>query len=204
LLDHVVERAASLKAKGKDAPAWYSSSARYCTSDHKRAQIWRLFTRLANETRAARGKSHQARILDCVGMRGEESPARAKKPAFKFHKAASNGRRHVDQWLPIHAWTVGEVWEEIARSGLRHHEAYDLGMGRLSCAFCIFATKNDLLIAGKHNPELLAQYVAVEDEVGTTFKTDLSLAEIQAELAAGAEPQIDPQPKRYKRLPVAA
>lgn len=46
--------------------------------------------------------------------------------------------------------------------------------------------KSALMIAGKHNPELLAEYVRVEKETGYSFKADLSLASVQDELAAGA------------------
>ena len=30
---------------------------------------------------------------------------------------ASNGKRVVDTWLPIHSWTVAQVWERIKASG---------------------------------------------------------------------------------------
>jgi len=75
---------------------------------------------------------------------------------------SSNGRRTVDVWLPIHSWTADQVWQRIHASGVRHHPAYDLGMPRLSCCFCIFSPRSALLLAGKHNPQLLAEYVAVE------------------------------------------
>ena len=51
-----------------------------------------------------------------------------------------------------------------------YHHAYDLGMPRLSCVFCIFAPESALLVAGKHNPDLLKQYVAVEEKIGHSFK----------------------------------
>ncbi len=40
----------------------------------------------------------------------------------------------------------------------------------MSCAFCVFASRDALMIAGHHNPELLAEYVAVEREIGWSFK----------------------------------
>jgi hypothetical protein len=42
-----------------------------------------------------------------------------------------------------------------------------------------------LVLAGKHNPKLLAEYVAVERRIGHTFRQDLSLAEVQQAVAAG-------------------
>ena len=129
-----------------------------------------------------------ARILSCMGLRAEESPARAKRPPFDRDPRSSNGRRIVDVWLPIHGWSVQQVWERIRASGVRHHPAYDLGMPRLSCCFCIFSPRAALLLAGKHNPELLAEYVAVERQIGHTFRQELPLASVQEALAAGEEP----------------
>ena len=61
-------------------------------------------------------------------------------------------------------------------------------MPRLSCCFCIFAPKAALLLAGKHNLGLLAEYVAVERRINHKFKADLALAEVQRDLEAGVEP----------------
>jgi len=168
-----------------------SSTARYCTSDHKRGQVATLLTKLAGEHRA-KGNAAPVRILNCLGLRADESPARAKKVPFETDKRASNGRRHVDVWLPIHDWTVERVWKVIRASGVRYHYAYDLGMPRLSCCFCIFAPDAALMLAGKHNGALLAEYVRVETKIGHAFKIDrgqkIHLRVIQERLAAGEEP----------------
>lgn len=178
LLEHVRQRR-----------MWPSSTARYCTSDHKRGQVRRLMTALAAEWRARTGAARPCRILNCMGLRADESPARAKKVAFERDAKASNGRREVDTWLPIHDWTEAQVWERIRASGVPHHRAYDLGMRRLSCVFCIFAPEAALLIAGEHNRGLLAQYVAVEDEIGHTFRPKFRLRVIQDRLEAGERGQ---------------
>jgi 3'-phosphoadenosine 5'-phosphosulfate sulfotransferase (PAPS reductase)/FAD synthetase len=185
LLDQVEHRAAQLRAQGKASPAWMSSASRYCTADHKRGPIGTAFTRLAQEWQAATGNRRACRILDCQGLRAEESPARAKKPNFRVRTSTKSQVVHT--WLPIQDWKVGQVWERIRQSGVRYHYAYDLGMPRLSCVFCIFAPKAALLIAGKHNRALLAEYVRVERETGYSFKADASLADIEAELEAGAD-----------------
>jgi 3'-phosphoadenosine 5'-phosphosulfate sulfotransferase (PAPS reductase)/FAD synthetase len=170
---------------------WPSSAARYCTSDHKRGQVDKVFTALADETRLRfphRTAIKPVRILNCMGIRAQESPARAKRAPFvALDRRASNGRRSVSQWLPIFDWTVEQVWERIRRSGVRHHPAYDLGMPRLSCCFCIFAPKAALVLAGKHNPELLAEYVRVEQKIGHKFRINLSLVEVQREAQETAQ-----------------
>ncbi len=163
---------------------WPSSTARFCTSDHKRAQVYKVFTQLVAEQNVNR----PVRILNCQGIRSQESPARAKKTPFQFDKMASNGKRTIDTWFPIFDWTVGEVWARIKASGVRSHYAYELGMPRLSCAFCIFAPVKALVLAGQHNTELLAEYVRVEIKTGHKFRVDTSLVQIQAMVQAGGAP----------------
>jgi 3'-phosphoadenosine 5'-phosphosulfate sulfotransferase (PAPS reductase)/FAD synthetase len=176
LLDHV-------QARGR----WPSPAQRYCTSDHKRGPVTTLFTRLTAETRQLT-PSKPVKILNCMGLRAEESPARAKQEPFQLDQRASNGKRTVWRWLPIHDWTTEEVWARIRQGGLESHPAYGLGMPRLSCVFCIFAPKAALLLAGKHNPELLAEFVGLESRINHRFKPDLALADVQKDLQAGVEP----------------
>ena len=156
---------------------WPSSSARYCTSDHKRGQISKIVTMLTDEIRGDSNK--RVRILNCLGIRAQESPARAKKSPFAKDNRLSNGKRSVDNWYPIFDWTVGQVWDRIKESGVRYHYAYDAGMPRLSCQFCVFAPKAALMIAGKANPELLDEYVKTEKEIGHSFRQDFSIAEVK-------------------------
>jgi hypothetical protein len=61
-------------------------------------------------------------------------------------------------------------------------------MSHLSCVFCIFSPRNALLLAGKHNPQLLAEYAAVERRINHQFRKELALAEVQGDLEAGVEP----------------
>jgi 3'-phosphoadenosine 5'-phosphosulfate sulfotransferase (PAPS reductase)/FAD synthetase len=180
-----------IEARGK----FPSSTQRYCTSDQKRGQVYTLLTRLVKEVQAVKGKDHQVRILQCMGLRADESPARAKKLDFTHDEQASNTKRHVDVWLPIHDWTAEQVWKDIHESGVRYHHAYDLGMPRLSCVFCVLASKDALLLAGEHNPELLQTYADLEKRIGHTLQhvkltkkgetTGLSAQLIQLKLASG-------------------
>jgi 3'-phosphoadenosine 5'-phosphosulfate sulfotransferase (PAPS reductase)/FAD synthetase len=175
LLDHILQRG-----------MFPSPTVRFCTSNHKRGPVMTIFTRLAERTRQSnRGV---CRILNCLGMRAQESPARARRRPFAPNELASNGRRFVDDWMPIHSWSVDQVWQRIKASGVRHHPAYDLGMPRLSCCFCIFSPRSALLLAGKHNPELLADYVAVEKRIGHRFRLELSMAEVQEAVNRGEQP----------------
>jgi 3'-phosphoadenosine 5'-phosphosulfate sulfotransferase (PAPS reductase)/FAD synthetase len=172
----------------RDRRKWPSSTTRYCTSDFKRGPALRALTALDRRIRPV-WKAH-IRLLNVFGFRAEESPARAKKVVLETNKRATTKSRHVDDWLPIHDWTETDVWDDIKASGVRSHRAYTLGMPRLSCVFCIFAPKAALVIAGKDKPELLQEYVDLEAEIGHTFRTDLTLAEVQEAVNRGDEPDL--------------
>jgi 3'-phosphoadenosine 5'-phosphosulfate sulfotransferase (PAPS reductase)/FAD synthetase len=187
LLQHVLDRRKRLDEQGKhDTPAWMSSTNRFCTSDHKRDQVALLLTRLGKETRKV--TSRRARILNCMGMRSGESSCRSKLTPFKLNRRASNGRRVVHDWLPIFDWTEEQVWGDIRNSAVPYHAIYDRGMPRLSCCFCIYAPYNALLLAGHLNTPLLRQYVEVEKKVRSTFREELPLAQILADVEAGKQP----------------
>jgi len=180
LLDHV-------EKMGK----WPMPTQRYCTADHKRQQILAVMTDLANDVRAARGprtRNTPVRILNCVGLRAEESPGRAKQPPFRAGARGSSGRKTVDMWLPIHDWDETRVWETVHASGSPVHPAYAAGLPRASCVFCIYAPEDALRIAAAHNPELLAEYVRVEQKIGHTFRRHLPIAKVAADVAAGLGP----------------
>lgn len=185
LLEHVAQRR-----------MWPDSKNRYCTSDHKRGQVAKVMTKLAREIWDGAGEvpypasaARPVHILNCMGLRRDESPKRAKMLPFARNARASNGRRLVDDWLPIHEWTVDQVWARIKASGVEHHRAYDLGMPRLSCCFCVFAPRAALVIAGRHNPQLLDEYIAVERSIGHTFRHGLSIETVRDAIRSG-EPAV--------------
>ncbi|MEU6016925.1 phosphoadenosine phosphosulfate reductase family protein [Streptomyces sp. NPDC047515] len=180
LLDQIRDRHSKLRAKGDTTtPAWPSSAARYCTSDQKRGPARKLITQLVGEKNLDR----QARVLYCLGLRAQESSGRAKKPELAVDPSASSGVREVTVWHPILHWSEDDVWARIRTSGVRYHWAYDKGMKRLSCSFCVLASREDLLCAARLRPDMAAKYAALEDELGHTFKADLSMADIVAAAA---------------------
>ncbi len=84
------------------------------------------------------------------------------------------------KWLPILDWPVERVWERIEQAGTRPHPVYAAGMSRLSCRFCVLASKADLVCSARLNPELAARYAAVEEQIGHSFRQGLSMAQIIA------------------------
>ena len=154
---------------------WPSAAARYCTSDQKRGPARKLITELVTELDV---EGRPATVLNCLGLRAEESSGRAKKPVLAVDPAASSGRRTVTTWHPILHWTEAQVWERIKASGVPYHPAYDAGMRRLSCSLCVLASKEDLVLAARLRPDLAAEYAELEAEIGHRFRVDLSIADI--------------------------
>lgn len=165
LLDHIRQRG-----------RWPDKPNRYCTSDHKRDQIAKFIRSL--NTRPAIETGQPLRILNCIGLRAQESPDRAKKNPLQVDKRLTTKWREVWTWLPLHDWTIERVWECVHASPAPHHYAYDLGMSRLSCMFCVFGSEHDLRIAAEHNPRVLAEYIQAEREMHHTFKNGWSLTNL--------------------------
>jgi 3'-phosphoadenosine 5'-phosphosulfate sulfotransferase (PAPS reductase)/FAD synthetase len=166
---------------------------RYCTSEFKTAQVRRLMTALVKLRHAEPGwpKDRKVRILNCLGVRAQESRERAKREPFSYDEASSNKTlRDVDEWLPIFAWSVDQVWARIRQAGTRHHYAYDLGMPRVSCVLCVYATPAALTIGAKHNPDLAADYAAAERRMGHTFRDGFSIAELVDRAATADMPAV--------------
>ena len=162
LLEHVRQRG-----------MWPGNNSRYCTSDHKRGPGNRVLTMLSRDW------TDQGMMLQVFGFRAQESTARAKKQVLTPNQRASSKKRLVFDYCPILDMTEDEVWSEIHEAGLPYPRAYDLGMPRYSCMFCVFAPEAALVIAGRENPDLLQEYVDVEEEIGHTFRKELSLKEVQ-------------------------
>lgn len=175
LLDYVRKR-------GK----WPSNTQRYCTSDFKRQPGGTVVTKLTKDLA-------DSRVLYVFGFRSSESPARKKKRKKSVSERLTFVNAHrsriVREWLPIHNWSTRKVWKVIKDNDLPYHQAYNLGMPRLSCIFCIFSPFDALVVAGRANYELLEEYVQVEAEIGHTFREDTSLAEVKKAIDDGYVPK---------------
>ena len=141
-----------------------SSAARWCTSDFKRTPIERELRRYL--------KAHPrfgGRIVSAMGMRASESPARSRLVPWRRSDRNSRAGREWYDWLPIHGLEKAEVFRVIRDAGQSPHWAYAAGMSRLSCSFCILASRADLCQAAELRPRLYRQYVALERRIGHTL-----------------------------------
>ncbi len=152
--------------------AWPTTANRQCTSDLKRDPIMREVRRVARE----RGTKL---IVTCMGLRAAESTKRRQAATWKQSKRGSAAGREWWEWLPIHHLSTAEVFATIAEAGETPHPAYAAGNDRLSCVFCILASRGDLRRGATANPELLARYVAMEERTGYRMHASrLPLAEL--------------------------
>lgn len=165
------------------------TARRWCTSDFKRGPIEREIKRYMK----ARGLML---VVNAMGMRAAESHGRAKLERFKRSERNSKAGRTWYDWLPIHSLSVQEVYRTIRDAGQRPHWAYAQGMTRLSCSFCIMASKADLRTAARLRPELYARYVELEERLGHTLSMDRNRLEAVTGIPARRRlPVIAPTPR---------
>lgn len=141
-----------------------SAANRQCTSDLKRGPIEREIRRYL--------KLHPefcGRVVNCMGMRAAESASRAKLTTFRRNEGNCKAGREWYDWLPVHHMTTVEVYAAIETAGQEPHWAYAAGMSRLSCCFCIMASRGDLTTAARLNPGLYRRYVETEKRIGHTL-----------------------------------
>lgn len=132
---------------------------RWCTSDFKRGPIERKIRRFL--------KCHprfRQRVVNCVGNRAAEVEAIPWRPL----EANSKAGRDWYEWFPIHELTTAQIFSIIHQTGQTPHWAYRQGMSRLSCSFCIMASRTDLQTVARLRPILNRRYVQLERRLGHT------------------------------------
>ena len=147
-----------------------------------------------------------------MGMRAEESPARARKAPWRRNDRMSAAGREAFDWMPIFDLSTEDVFRVIRGAGQAPHWAYAAGMSRLSCSFCILASRADLRRAAQLRPELYRVYAELERRIGHTLSpTGRPLPEVTGvppAAAAGAKnemglarPRSRPAPTRRPLAP---
>lgn len=136
-----------------------SGQARFCTDQLKTAPIngW-IKKQYAGQ-----------RVLNCIGIRAEESPARAKKPQVSPAKGSTKATP-ITNWFPIFDYKLGDVWQAIEAVGQKPHQVYSKGFSRLSCVFCVFGRIGEHTEAAKLKPELAQRMANLEIELGKSIR----------------------------------
>jgi DNA sulfur modification protein DndC len=143
---------------------WPSAGIRFCTSDMKRQPI----AKFIRQDLKRRGSNLG---VNCVGLRAEESAARARKTEWEPNTSLTTRTRRVFNWHPILHLTEDEVFSVIKEGGRTPHYAYASGNKRLSCVICILGCKNDLRNGARHNPAIVDRIEATERKIQHTMFT---------------------------------
>lgn len=61
-------------------------------------------------------------------------------------------------------------------------------MPRLSCSFCVLASRSALVRAAQLRPDLARDYVAAEERMAHRFRQDMSIADVLAEAERSPAP----------------
>lgn len=185
--------------KGSDGRSRFPDAKnRWCTSDHKRAAGRLLLTRLVKEMGGRKRWGRPVRILTVMGFRAQESIGRARREVFSYDAGASGQgtvtrrrgirpgprcQRQVWLWLPIHHWTIEQVWADIHASGVSYAWPYDAGMSRYSCAQCVLGSKADAIRSAQIWPAHTLEIVDIERAIGHDWQAGNSMRSIA--VAAG-------------------
>jgi len=159
---------------------WPDAKRRLCTSTLKRDKAGPVITLVVD----ALGLSEQAVVLNIMGIRGSESASRALKTPLSVDHRTSSANRLVLTWNIIFDLSEQQVWQEIADNGLEYHPIYDTLLPRLSCVYCVLAGPDWLVLATRVcfalGLPLPDRYVALERQIGHSFKQDISISAIVA------------------------
>ena len=92
-----------------------------------------------------------------VGLRAEESEARARMDTFGF-----DDRWGGFVWRPILRWPVAEVLAIHHRHGLSVNPLYRRGHSRVGCWPCIYSSKDEIRLWADSDPSGVAEIAALE------------------------------------------
>jgi CheY-like chemotaxis protein/3'-phosphoadenosine 5'-phosphosulfate sulfotransferase (PAPS reductase)/FAD synthetase len=158
---------------------WSTPSLRFFTSELKSSVIFS----------ALKKRFPTQDIVNVTGVRRQESSSRSKMPISAPLASLSTKGRTGITWNAIIEWSIDEVFTEIAAAGLALHEAYTVyGASRVSCAYCIMSTLDDLRAAANcaDNHDLYREMVRLEAASTFAFQGQRWLADVAPDLLSAS------------------
>jgi 3'-phosphoadenosine 5'-phosphosulfate sulfotransferase (PAPS reductase)/FAD synthetase len=152
----VVGYPGGMEAKIRARAGFPTRMARWCTDELKiqplRAWHDAYIARTGRET------------VQAVGVRAEESEARARLPELEDEPA---GSRHWGGWVwrPLLHWSVEDVLHLHRRAGIPVNPLYQRGHNRVGCYPCIYAGKEEIRLIAEYSPETIDQIAQLEREM---------------------------------------
>lgn len=111
-----------------------------------------------------------AEVVNAVGIRAEESAARAAMPEWEWSEALD-----CETWRPLIAWSEQQVIDAHARHGLKPNPLYLLGAQRVGCWPCIYARKAEVHLVADVDPARIQEIGALERELSKKAGTPRAL-----------------------------
>lgn len=139
---------------------------RWCCSVLKTALFGRKMKELLQ-------MSSQPKLVVFEGVRNNESSKRA------AYNRVGEGVKHVNliNCRPIIKWSSTEIYLYMFKNGVQINPAYTLGLTRVGCGVCPFASDWSEYVIRKRYPQIAADYIGVVEEmaknIGITSKTKI-------------------------------
>jgi len=156
-----------------------SAQFRQCTSDLKRGPIDKFIRALPERV-----------IINCIGIRAEESNPRSRLTSWKANERLTTRRRSAYNWLPIFDQSLKDVldWHRVSKMPLHpiyvpeYHWDGTVGgyLRRLSCRLCIFSSDVDILAIHQHDRDAFELVSSIEQKIGFSMRPGATLVQIQA------------------------
>jgi DNA sulfur modification protein DndC len=144
-----------------------SEQQRQCTSDLKRDPIMKWI----------RNNVKDPVVINCIGIRAQESTNRRKMKKLSRNKRECNGKRTVWDWLPIFDELKVDVLASLKERNIPLHHVYTY-LDRFSCRVCIFMKIHDLQQVQKHDPAAIKIISAIEKNLNFSIKREGFLKDI--------------------------
>lgn len=108
--------------------------------------------------------THDAEVQVLLGIRREESRARETAKEREWSDFYD-----CEVWRPILDWTVEDVVVEHRRASIPMHPLYHHGAERVGCWPCVNASKHELAVIGRIDPDRIDQVRELETKIGQTM-----------------------------------
>ena len=154
-----------------------STKVRFCTSDTKLIPLMHAKRPLLDD-----GIS----VIDWIGERADESPARARKKPIQSVRYPSGARNLL--YRPIFRWSAADAFAISERHGLKHNPLYTMGMSRVGCSTCIMVRKRELRAWAMRFPAEVDRVREWERLVGLVSRRTAALGTPASLLAAAMVP----------------
>ena len=152
----VVGKPGGMVARVRYSAGFPGRMQRWCTRELKIEPLRAYHDALIEQT--------GTETISVMGVRAEESEARAKMPEWADEPEGKNAWGGY-VWRPLLRWSVTDVLEIHNRHGVKVNPLYQRGHNRVGCYPCIFANKDEVRLIADYAPERIDEIRRLEAEM---------------------------------------